>query len=79
MSLAYNLRRHRNRAGLTQAALAEALGVSQPTIAAMESGVTRNPKAAVLLRLADILNASVDELLCEPEEGEGADAAAEPA
>jgi DNA-binding XRE family transcriptional regulator len=77
MGLAENLRRRRVRAGLTQAALAEAVGVSQPTIAAMEGGVTRNPKTSVLLRLAGVLNASLDELLMGTGE-EGHDAA-EPA
>ena len=45
------VRRLRERAGLTQAALAEAAGTSQPAIAAYESG-RKSPTLATLRRMA---------------------------
>ena len=78
MSLAINVRHRRETVGLTQKALAEAVGVSQPAIAQIESGATRNPTTVVLRKLATVLEVSVDYLLAEPEE-EAADAATEPA
>jgi uncharacterized protein len=46
------IRAARERAGLTQAELAEASGVARPNIAAYESG-TRTPSPAMIKRLLD--------------------------
>jgi len=52
----------RKARGLTQVEMAEALGVIQGVVSTYEVGRTR-AHPAVLLRLADILNVSVDEIL----------------
>ncbi|MEV6411230.1 helix-turn-helix domain-containing protein [Kribbella sp. NPDC051718] len=49
------LRRHRRAAGLTQAALAEAAGLSEQAIGLLERGVRRRPYRATVLALADVL------------------------
>lgn len=52
----------RERVGLTQAALAMKIGVTQQAVASWEAGKTL-PRPAMLLRLADVLGCTVDELL----------------
>jgi len=60
------IRRERKAAGLTQAVLAERLGVSQPTIVRWEDG-TRSPDLPSLFALADVLGiAPADLLTSEP-------------
>lgn len=52
----------REQAGLTQAQLAERLSVTQGAVSQWEMGIT-SPRPAMLLRLADVLGCTVDELL----------------
>jgi transcriptional regulator with XRE-family HTH domain len=78
MSLALNVRRRREALKLTQKALADAVGVSQPSIAYIENGTTRNPTMVVLRRLSETLGATIDDLLGEPE-GIEANVTTEPA
>ncbi len=47
----------------SQSAFAEAIGVSQSTVGNWESG-TREPNLKMILKIAQTLNVSVDELLC---------------
>lgn len=61
-SLARNIKRLRERRGLTQQELAETSGVPRPTIANLESG-TANPTLAVVLRVAGTLGATVEDLV----------------
>ena len=61
------LQPRRKRAGLTQAELAEALGVERATVGMWETG-TSWPSARVLPDLADLLCCSIDELYTAPEE-----------
>ncbi len=56
------IREYRERVGMTQAELAMQLGKTQSAICQWESGV-RAPRPAMLLRLADVLGCTVDELL----------------
>ena len=68
------LMRYRKKAGLTQEALAEALGVSRQAVGKWESGATY-PETEKLPLLADVLGCSLDALLRgdgeeEPEESE---------
>ena len=51
----------RERAGLTQQQLADELRVNRVTIARLEAG-TRSPSMALALRIAKVLNESVDAL-----------------
>jgi LuxR family maltose regulon positive regulatory protein len=50
------LRRHRQRAGLSQAALAERASLSAAAVAALELGQRRQPHPQTLRRLAEALN-----------------------
>jgi putative transcriptional regulator len=52
---------HRKRAGMTQAQLAEAAGVSRRTINTIENRVF-TPSTTVVLRIARVLNVSVHDL-----------------
>lgn len=56
-----NMRTVRKRRGLTQAQIAEAIGVEQPTIQRYENG-TRDPSLAQALEIAKVLGVSLDEL-----------------
>lgn len=47
---------------LTQKELASRLGLTQPTYCNIEKGL-RNPSLSTLMKLADILDCTVDELL----------------
>lgn len=59
--LANNLRVARERAGLTQAALAELIGVSRKTVNTVENGVFV-PSTLLALKLAMALDAPVEAL-----------------
>lgn len=54
-AFAWQLIRARSAAGLTQAELAELVGMKQPNIARLEGG-TYKPSVATLQRLAEALN-----------------------
>ena len=54
----------RKRVGLTQDELAKKLGVSQAAVSLWELG-TSSPNSSLLLKLADALECSVEELLKE--------------
>ena len=63
------LQPRRKRAGLTQADVAEALGIERATVGMWETG-TSWPSARVLPDLAGLLCCSIDELYEAPEETE---------
>lgn len=52
----------RTKANMSQAALGEAVGVSDANVCQWEKGKYK-PRADVLLKIADVLNCTVDELL----------------
>ncbi len=54
----------RKRAAMTQARLAEEIGISEVHISNMESG-TGNPSLSTLVDIANALSVSTDELLCD--------------
>lgn len=62
MAFAENVKRLREGAGLTQAKLAELVGVTQPTIAQYEMGI-KVPTIVVGARLAEQLGTTCEELL----------------
>jgi transcriptional regulator with XRE-family HTH domain len=62
---AKNLRLFRTQAGLTQAELAQKIGVGNTSIANFESGRDHKPSVDILCAIADILNISVSQLLGE--------------
>ncbi len=63
------LRCYRQRAGLTQAELADRLGVNRASIIAWESGAAW-PSAAKLPLIADVLQCQIDELYSDVNTGE---------
>jgi putative transcriptional regulator len=59
--LANRIKSEREKASLTQAALAELVGVSRKTINTVENGVF-TPSATLAIKLAQALNLSVEQL-----------------
>ena len=62
MNLSKNLNAYRRRAGLTQEALAERLGVSRQAVSKWESDRSR-PELELLLAMAELDGCTVDDLL----------------
>ncbi|MCI9418194.1 MAG: helix-turn-helix transcriptional regulator [Eubacterium sp.] len=62
MSVGENIRNARQKAGLTQAYLAELAGVTQAMLCQIERG-TKNPSLQLGAEIAKILNCSLDSLL----------------
>lgn len=65
-SFAQNLRTYRKNAGLTQKMLGASIGYSEKAVSKWESGVL--PPVAALVKIADSLQTSVDELLVAEQE-----------
>lgn len=64
-NLANNIRQLREARGLTQSQLAKQAGVPRPTWANLESGAA-NPTLAVLIKVANALSVSLEELIGPP-------------
>lgn len=62
MSVGENIRNAREKAGLTQAYLAEQAGVTQAMLCQIERG-TKNPSLQLGAEIAKTLNCSLDSLL----------------
>jgi putative transcriptional regulator len=60
-ALENRIKSERERAGLTQAGLAELVGVSRKTVNTVENGVF-TPSTILALKLAKALNTSVEQL-----------------
>ena len=58
------IKKYREAAGLKQAEMAEAIGISTMTLSRYESG-TREPRATELLKMSELFGCTVDELLSE--------------
>ena len=70
MEFSERLKDLRKQAGLTQVDVAEKLGISQPAYASWERGV-KKPTQDNLVKIAQILNVSVDYLVGNSEEKPG--------
>ena len=68
-TFAARLKSRREAAGLTQRQLAAAAGVPQTTIASLEAGDARSPRADVLFALADALATAAADLYPRPTSG----------
>lgn len=64
MILGMNVKRYRKEADMTQAQLAEKIGVAQTFVGLIERG-ERQPSIETLVALADVFNVEVDRLLKE--------------
>jgi transcriptional regulator with XRE-family HTH domain len=62
--LALNVMNLRRERGITQAQLAQAIGVAQPRVAEIEAG-DANPRLATLSKLAHALGVTLSELLTD--------------
>ena len=63
MSIAENLKRHREAKNLSQRKLAELAGVPQSLISHIENGEKKNPGVIGIKKLADALGISVEDLI----------------
>ena len=63
--LADNIKRYRNKNGLSQEQLAQKAGVTYSTLAKLESGVNQNPKIKTLQGIAQTLGVTIDALMKE--------------
>lgn len=57
------IKRLRDKAGMSQAALARAVGVSRPAVTKWENGDTENLKLANLIKLCQIFRMSADDMI----------------
>lgn len=62
MGLAENLKKLREQHGMSQAELAEHIGIAQPTVAQYESGL-RVPTVIVAVRMESVLHTTCAELV----------------
>ncbi|MBK7544134.1 MAG: helix-turn-helix transcriptional regulator [Elusimicrobia bacterium] len=63
MGISDSLRRLRKARGLTQQRLAEKAGVSMIVVTKIEQGTTKDPAMSSLVKMADVLDVSIDELI----------------
>lgn len=63
-----SVKKRRLQKGMTQAKLAEAVGVSQGSVALWEAGEI-TPRIPTLRKLADLFGCTIDDLLRETQEG----------
>ena len=59
-----NLKKFREKAGVSQSQLATTLGISQQAVTKWETGECL-PRASMLIKIAKVLGCTVDELLKE--------------
>ena len=69
MSVGKNIKKYRNRKGMTQARLAEEVLVTQPMILAYERG-TKNPSLQVAFEISRVLGCTLEDLLADSEDRE---------
>ena len=63
ISIARNIKKYRQKAGMSQDKLSKLAEVTLHTIAKIESGSTLDPRVETVKKIADALGCSVDELL----------------
>lgn len=63
MSLSRNIKKHRQKSGISQDRLSKLAGVTLHTITKIESGATLDPRVETVKKIAGALGCSIDELL----------------
>ena len=58
-----NIRKHRNRLGLSQEDFAQKSGVKYTTLTKIESGVIKTPSVVMVGKIAKTLGVSIEDLL----------------
>jgi len=61
--IAKNIKKYREKKGISQDKLSKLAGVTLHTITKIESGATPDPRIETVKKIADALGISVDELL----------------
>lgn len=64
MSIGENIRKKREKAGITQSELAEQAGITQAMLCWIEQG-KRNPSLLSCEKIAHLLGCKISELFCE--------------
>ena len=62
-TLASNIKKFRQKSGLSQDQLARKAGIPYSTFLKIESGYTSNPSIQAVVSIADALGASIDDLV----------------
>lgn len=70
-ALGHSLRLARERRGLTQDALARAVGISRRALSNIEHGYTADPAWSIVVRLAEVVGFSLDWLAGEMRNADG--------
>jgi len=63
MTIAHNIKKYRQKIGLSQDKLSKIAGVTLHTITKIESGATLDPRVETAKRIANALGCTIDELL----------------
>ena len=58
-----NIKKHRNKLGLSQEDFAQKSGVKYTTFTKIESGVIKTPSVVIVGKIAKALNVSIEDLL----------------
>ena len=58
-----NVKKFRNKLGLTQEDLAQKAGVKYTTLSKIESGVVKKPTVYIIAKIAKALEVSIEELI----------------
>lgn len=61
--IAKNIKKYREKKGISQDKLSKLAGITLHTITKIESGATPDPRIETVKKIADALGVSVDELL----------------
>ena len=62
-SIGENIKKHRNKLGLSQEDFAQKSGVKYTTLTKIESGVIKTPSVVMVGKIAKALGVSIEELL----------------
>jgi len=62
-TIAKNIKKYRNKMGVSQDKLSKLAGITSHTITKIESGATPDPRIETIRKIANALNVSVDDLL----------------
>jgi len=62
-TIAKNIKKYRDKLGISQDKLSKMAGVTLHTIAKIETGSTSDPRIETLRKIADALGVSVDDLI----------------
>jgi transcriptional regulator with XRE-family HTH domain len=62
-SITHNIKKYRNKLGISQDVLSKRANLAFHTIAKIEAGSTRDPRIETVKKIADALGVSLDDLM----------------